>query len=295
AEHFNRGVHEWGCTAVPVRDPETDTLLGVIDLTGGDEAVAGHTLSLVEATVAAVEAELRMNALRSQIERGRSTMIALGNQPGTGSGGPSPRKPRPAPPVAPSVRLTLLGREPALLEGAGTVLELGNRHAEILTALSAEPAGLSAAQLAERVYGRGNAVATLRPEMVRLRRVLEQSGQDARLLSRPYRLSIVPVVDAAETLAALARGAHRLALAGYTGPVLPGSNAPVIEQLRNDVEATLREAMLADAAPDLLFDYAQAWADQDAEVWETLLTVLPARSPKRARVLAKLNGFTPSG
>lgn len=285
AEHFNRGVHEWGCTAVPVRDPETDTLLGVIDLTGGDEAVAGHTLSLVEATVAAVEAELRMNALRSQIERGRSTTITLGQPRAEKPGAKTQR------PVIPSIRLSVLGREPALLEGAGGVLELGNRHAEILTALVAEPAGLSAAQLAERVYGRSNAVATLRPEMVRLRRVLEQSGQDTQLCSKPYRLSVIPVLDAAETLAALARGAHRLALAGYAGRVLPGSTAPMIERLRAEVDATLREAMLADAAPDLLFEYAQAWADQDAEVWETLLAVLPARSPKRARVLAKLRSL----
>jgi transcriptional regulator of acetoin/glycerol metabolism len=34
AEHFNEVVQEWTCAAAPVHDPDTDALLGVIDLTG---------------------------------------------------------------------------------------------------------------------------------------------------------------------------------------------------------------------------------------------------------------------
>ncbi len=37
AEHYNRIVHPWSCTAAPVHDPVTGALLGVIDITGGAE------------------------------------------------------------------------------------------------------------------------------------------------------------------------------------------------------------------------------------------------------------------
>lgn len=89
-------------------------------------------------------------------------------------------------------------------------------------------------------------------------------------------------------LGALGRGAHRLALAAYEGPVLPASAAPAAERLRAEVDATLREAMLQAAGPDPLFEYAQNWASDDAQVWETLLQLLPPLSPKRARAVARL-------
>ncbi|TFB57920.1 hypothetical protein E3N86_15330 [Cryobacterium sp. Hz7] len=60
AEYFNQLAHPWSCTAVRIPDPHSGSILGVIDITGGDEAVAPQTLPLVEAAVAALEAELRI-------------------------------------------------------------------------------------------------------------------------------------------------------------------------------------------------------------------------------------------
>ena len=48
AEHYNRLVHPWSCTAAPVRDPETRRVLGVIDITGGDEVVGEHRETLFD-------------------------------------------------------------------------------------------------------------------------------------------------------------------------------------------------------------------------------------------------------
>ena len=62
-EHFNRAVHPWSCTAVPFRDPDTGAVIGVLDITGTEMAVAPHTLSLVEAAVAAAQAQLRVERL----------------------------------------------------------------------------------------------------------------------------------------------------------------------------------------------------------------------------------------
>ena len=57
AEHFKRSVHPWSCTAVPFHDPDSGAVLGVVDITGTETAVAPHTVSLVEATVAAAQAQ----------------------------------------------------------------------------------------------------------------------------------------------------------------------------------------------------------------------------------------------
>ncbi|MEO8283087.1 MAG: GAF domain-containing protein, partial [Pseudarthrobacter sp.] len=68
AEHYQRAVHPWSCTAVPFHDPDSGAVLGVVDITGTATAVAPHTLSLVEATVAAAQAQLRVERLQLAAE-----------------------------------------------------------------------------------------------------------------------------------------------------------------------------------------------------------------------------------
>src|SRR5947208_14674795 len=60
SEHFRRPVQPWSCSAAPVHDPVSGVLLGAIDVTGGDHVASPHVLTLVRATVAAVESELRL-------------------------------------------------------------------------------------------------------------------------------------------------------------------------------------------------------------------------------------------
>lgn len=281
AEHYNRAVHQWSCTAVPVHEPETGSVIGVIDVTGDDGAATPHILPLIEATRAAVEAELKLNAMRAALEREHER-----GAPRQITSGATQRVSKQAAP-----RLMLLGRDPALLEHGGRFVSVAGRHAEILVALAQAPHGLNASALAEQVYGEGNAEHSLRPEVVRLRKWLAQQAIGIELLSRPYRLSGPLRLDALETLEALERGAHRLALAAYEGPVLLSSEAPAVEQLRNEVDATLRESMLQAAAVELLFEYAQNWAVDDEQVWEALLHELPPLSPKRTRVVARLEAI----
>ncbi|MDN5814060.1 MAG: GAF domain-containing protein, partial [Micrococcaceae bacterium] len=45
AEHFSPEAHRWSCSAVPIHCPVTGRLLGVVDLTGHDDAVASHSLT----------------------------------------------------------------------------------------------------------------------------------------------------------------------------------------------------------------------------------------------------------
>ena len=263
AEHFGRAVHPWSCTAVPVHEPETGSLVGVIDITGGDDAAAPATLPLIEAAVAAVEAELRIRRLDELA---------------------TPVRRAPAPVVRPV--LQVLGRDDGQLAHGRTRIELTRRHAEILTLLAWHRQGLSAERLAELVYGRDDAVVTLRAEMVRLRKELP-----AELVpeSRPYRLPLPIELDVHRVLAFIERGAHKVALGSYPGALLPQSDAPGIIAIRDELRAVLREAMLSDASVDTLLDYARSDdAADDREVWEACLRLLPARSPKRALVVSRL-------
>ncbi len=282
AEHYSRAVHEWSCTAVPVHNPGNGSILGVIDVTGGDGAASPHLMPLVEATVAAVHAELKLESLRALIERERATPKR--RAPARIRADALPRK---LPP-----RLVTLGRDQAQLEHAGLSHQVGGRHSEILLALAATPRGLNTAQLVDEVYGQDGTDQTLRAEIVRLRKWLAAVEVPLELSSRPYQLSGELRIDALEALEAIGRGAHRLALAAYEGPLLPDSEAPVAVRLRTEVDASLREALLQSAAADPLFEYAQNWAPGDVEVWQTLLQVLPPLSPKRARVVAKLEALT---
>lgn len=270
-EHFARVVHPWSCSAVPVRDRASGAVVGVIDITGGADAVGPVTLPLLEATVAAIEAELALRAL------------APGRRGGASSG---------SAPRAQEVSLAVLGRERGLLRCADRTVELSTRHAEILALLAHHPAGLSADELAHAVYGRDDAVVTLRAEIVRLRRVLDAVAPGLAPASRPYRLAAPIDLDAHRVLTFCERGAHRVALGSYPGPVLPGSTAPGIQALRAEVSACLRETVLTDAGVDTVLTYARTDEGRyDVELWRLCLRLLPARSPKRAAVVAHLQSI----
>lgn len=268
AEHFTRIVHPWSCTAVPVHDPSTGAVLGVIDITGGDDAVAPATLPLMEAAVAAVEAELRIAQLDAP--RRRAVHHAVSR-----------------PDAAPV--LSVLGTEGGRLESSGRSIELSTRHAEILTLLAWHPEGISAEALGELLYERPGSEVTLRAEMVRLRRTLESVDPALAPLSRPYRLPRRLELDAQRVLAFLDRGAHKVALAGYAGALLPLSTSPGIRAIRQEVSGRLREALLTDASAETLLAYARTdEAAYDADVWRGVLRLLPPKSPKRASVVTRL-------
>ena len=275
AEHFKRSVHPWSCTAVPFHDPDSGAVLGVVDITGTETAVAPHTVSLVEATVAAAQAQLRIERLQlaaavREKPRRRSSTSASSHTLYRNS-------------------LQLLGRDQALLSIDGRTVSVSARHSEILAILCSQPAGLSADDLCAQLYpGDGSAV-TLRAEMVRLRKVLHELSPGAVPESRPYRLPVELLPDSGQVLSCLQRGAHRIALEIYKGAVLPRSEAPGVVQLRERVSHLLREALLSDGSVDSLLKYAELpEAKYDVDLRLAVLKLLPPRSPKRAAVVADL-------
>jgi hypothetical protein len=250
-----------------VHDPVTGSLLGAIDVTGGDHVASPHMLTLVRATVAAVESELRWQR-REQLQRG------------TG------RRPPPLQRVSP--RLEVLGRDRARLSLPSGPVELSLRHSELLLLL-AEAAvageGRSAAQLAAEVHRGEAAAVTVRAELSRLRRLV-----GAELVgSRPYRLLGRVETDLDQVRRLLARGSVGSALERYPGAVLPASRAPGVSSARERVSALLRQSVLRSRRPELLLRYGQLpEARDDVAVWQACLDCLPASSPRRAAAAAHL-------
>lgn len=283
AEHYQRAVHPWSCTAVPFHDPDSGAVLGVVDITGTATAVAPHTLSLVEATVAAAQAQLRVERLQRAAELARKPVrrrspASAGRQGQGAKEGSLYRN-----------SLQLLGRDQALLSLGGRTVSLSARHSEILALLSTHPDGLTAEELSSLLYPGDGPTMTLRAEMVRLRKVIQQLSPDAVPGSRPYRLPVDLVPDTGQVLSCLQRGAHRIVLEIYRGGVLPRSEAPGIIELRNRVSSLLREAVLTDGSAESLLKYAALpEASDDVGIRRAALRLLPPRSPKRAAVVADL-------
>jgi hypothetical protein len=271
-QHFYPEARPWSCTAAPLLHPLTGELLGAVDLTGGDAAAAPATRALIGAAVRAARAELA---------------LALRREPPTRPATPAARVLAPAA-SAPPALLRVLGDAPPALVLAGRPLELTERHAEILLALSRAGSGLSTAELSDRLWAGRAREATVRAEVLRLRRLLEPRGGPA-IASRPYRLPADLPSDAGRVLELLSRGSHRRALREYSGALLPRSEAPEVVALRHRLSRLLREAVLTDGSAEAVRQYlALPEAADDAEAWALLLRLLPARSPARARAVLEL-------
>ena len=265
SEHYRRPVQPWSCAAAPVHHPVTGVLLGAIDITGGDHVASPQVLTLVRATVAAVEAELRWLHREDAV------------------------RPAPRPAARPAPRLEVLGRERARLVLPSGPSELSLRHSELLLLL-AEAAtgggGRTAEQLAAECHAGEAAAVTVRAELSRLRRLV-----GAHLLgSRPYRLTGPLETDLDAVRRLLARGAVGPALERYPGAVLPRSSAPGVVAARNRLTASLRQAVLAARRPELLLRYTRLpEAQDDVAVWQACLETLPPGAPSRPAVAAHLH------
>lgn len=260
-EHFASSAHHFSCSAAPIHDPHTGNLLGMVDLTGGPEAVATHSLPLICAAISAAEAELKVLPARSS-----------------------------------NPQLTVLGTAPPQLISAGRRVRLTLRQAELLMLLAWEAytggpeTGLNAGELAAQLYGETGHEVTLRAEILRLRRVLDSTPVEGlQVLSRPYRLTPAPEVDAVRCARALTAGDRSAALDLYGGHVLPPSEAPGVLRIRHQLSVLLRESVLSDGSGQELWRYLQlpeTAGDEDAVY--TALRTLPADSPQRAALVARM-------
>jgi hypothetical protein len=267
AEHFVRSVQPWSCAAAPIHDLATGRILGVVDVTGGDDIGSPQTSAMVRAAARMAEAELARLAVVRQ-PYGPAAAMVLPAEPAAAAGG---------------MYLQALGRTDMVLSTASRSLRLSPRHSEILAVLAAHPDGLTGDELAVLLYPGNVSPATLRAEMVRLRSLL---GAEA-LASRPYRLCCEVTSDWAAVEARLAAGDTATALRLYRGPLLPQSEAPEVARLREDLHGWLRALVLADGGQELVVNWTQSrWGADDLEMWHRQCALLPSRSPLRPRAEA---------
>lgn len=65
AEHWCEGFRDWTCVAVPLSDPVTDAVLGVINISSTTRELPDDLLALLHGAVANIETELRHLAVNS--------------------------------------------------------------------------------------------------------------------------------------------------------------------------------------------------------------------------------------
>ncbi|KAA8882124.1 transcriptional regulator [Nocardia colli] len=250
AEHYSRLVHPWSCAAGPVHDPATGRILGTIDITGGPRVAAPEVLSLIRATVAVAESELRAHPVI----------------------------------VRTAPRVELLGSRPALLFGNERIA-LSRRHSEILLLLMEHPEGLATEHIAVLLDERDLDAVTVRAEISRLRRILG----GASLGSRPYRLLTELDSDVGELRRSLRRGDIGAAVARYRGQLLPASAAPGVVRVRESLRARMRAAVLTSRDPAILgWWISSVDGREDRGAWSAYQASLERDTSLYAQVAAQI-------
>jgi hypothetical protein len=184
-----------------------------------------------------------------------------------------PRSPR-----LPLMRLSLLGRERALLELDGRTTELRPRLGEILALLCAHPEGRSAGALCADLHGDEGSPGSVRVEVSRLRKLLGPLIDTDR-----YRLTCDVETDVRRVEGLLRTGAVREAAEEYSGPLLPGSEAPAIVDAREQLDAWLRQAVMTANDSDALWAWVNSPSgSDDLGAWKRLLSGLEFRDPRRS-------------
>ncbi|WP_328330796.1 GAF domain-containing protein [Kribbella sp. NBC_00382] len=186
----------------------------------------------------------------------------------------------------PLLRLRLLGSDQPVAVVGTREIALTLRRAEVLALLLLHPAGLTAEQLMLQLYGDEGNPATVRAEMHRLRNLLGGGVLD----TKPYRIVADVSGDVTDVQLALRVGDLSKALELYSGPLLGRSDAPALRVERDELDATLRRAVLDRADADLLWRFAQTpTGAEDLEIFEVLDQHLPAGDHRRPAVAARLD------
>jgi GAF domain len=335
AEHFAVSVHEWTCSAAPVRDPETGETLGVLDLSGELATAHPHSLALVEAAARMIEAELtrasaeRAAALRERHGgRLRGGAVALSSSGGliveTGVNELRGRRlaiPREGGEVGRELGLSLVAER---VDGGGFLIwEAGHSLAAGTAALEASLLGRDGALIA----GDGHSVVlsprhseilcllTLAPEGLGAERLaLQLYGEFGKpvtaraelsrlrralpgaIVANPYRLAVDLHDDRTMVEDLLAAGRIGEALERYPGPLLPTSEVPLVVEARQRLDDGLRETILASGSPDLLWSWlANPSGEDDIEACRALISGLGTEDPRRPAAISRLRRLLPPG
>lgn len=182
----------------------------------------------------------------------------------------------------PRLELRVLGDEPAVSLD-GMAIHLRPRHLEMLTILALHRGRLNADAMCAELYGDDGHPASVRVEMSRLRRQLPGA-----LARGDYAVTAAVESDVRRVRALLDRGAVREAAEAYPGPLLPGSVAPAIERMRDELEGWIRQAVVTSEDADALWAWVRSSSGaSDLLAWQRLLAALDYTDPRRSRAVAR--------
>jgi hypothetical protein len=136
AEHFVRPVQRWNCAAVPVHDPDSGTILGVIDITGGQAVDTPQTIAMVRAAARMAEAELARDAAVAAARLPQPRQVAASSRAQSQA----------------EISLSALGRSECVISTGTATFRLSPRHSEIMVILASCPGGLTGDELAYMLY-----------------------------------------------------------------------------------------------------------------------------------------------
>lgn len=247
AEHFAQSVHDWVCYSAPIQDPASMQPLGVVDITTLWNRAHPYAMTIVTMIVKAIQEHL--NQLHSPIVANQSFLEK-------------------------ELVVMLMGQPKVYFQGQP--LHLKPRQIEILTLLALHPDGLTGNELYNHIYGDTDVSAiTLKAEVSHLRSQLKGA-----ISSRPYALKLSSWFDVLEIDRLLKEGNISMAVRLYRGSLLPQSQAPWIVEMRDLLEAQLRNFAIRAQDPTALWQLAQQ-TPHDLELWETLADRLPESDYRR--------------
>lgn len=178
------------------------------------------------------------------------------------------------------LKLRVLGRAEATWRGEP--LKLTRRMWEVLLVIAVHKDGISDEQLHDFLVQDSGlfGLSALRTHVSRVRALLP-------VTDTPYRLDTSASVDLLELRRAIRSGNLRQALQLARGPLLPGSDAPGIQDLRADATAELEQAVHASEDAEAVYSLAEELGE-DLRMWERAHELLPASDARRAVAVARL-------
>lgn len=178
------------------------------------------------------------------------------------------------------LQLRTLGRAEATWQAQP--LKLTRRMWEVLLVIALHPDGISDEQLHDFLVKDSGlfGLSALRTHVSRVRALLP-------VTDTPYRLETSYSLDLLELRNAIRSGNLRQALELARGPLLPGSDAPGIQDLRADAAAELEQAVFSSEDTEAVYSLAEQLGD-DIRLWERARELLPASDARRVVAAARL-------
>jgi hypothetical protein len=156
-------------------------------------------------------------------------------------------------------------------------VRFSQRHTEILVLLACCRSGMTAEELALALYGETGKPQTVRIELFRLRKLLGPGIE-----ADPYRLTLSVDADFVSVQQLLRAGRPRDAAQSYSAPLLPHSEAPGLVEVREQLDAWVRHAVMTSDDREALWAWLQSSSGHDdLPAWKRFLPDLSFDDPRR--------------